>query len=211
MKRYAIVAAASLSLLLGCTGGQETSANSSTVKSNAEAAATGASVDVNGQLASVSKAIPLYPGTTYRDDMSKRDLVMIRNQYGQDAQVLTLATDDSFPQVWHYYVTYLEQFRGYSPAAPYPPEKQQWRTMQVHLNQAMQDPFIPGDSLASAQKQVILQVAETEAEPTTVVRYILTSRVPQALAETQNGGRGAAAGGTAGPGEAVEAPDEAGR
>jgi hypothetical protein len=210
MKRYLVSAAAAAFLLTGCTGGQETTASQETVKSNSEVAATEQQVDVHAKLNAISRSIPLYPGTTYRDDMTKRDMVMIRNQYGADAQVLTLATDDSFPQVWHYYTTYLEQFRGYTPAAPYPPEKQNWRTMQVHLNQAMVDPFIPGDSLTNSQRQVILQVSETESEPTTVVRYILTNQVPQTIAESQNGGRGAAAPPVvAAPGESAEAPDEA--
>ena len=42
----------------------------------------------------------------------------------------------------------------------------------------MQDPFIPGEALQSP-KQVMLQVAETEAEPKTVIRYIITPRPPQ--------------------------------
>ena len=85
----------------------------------------------------------------------------------------TLATDDSFPQVYHYYTTYLAQFRAYPSQPPYPPP-QNWRTLEVQLNQAMQDPFIPGDMLRVTDKQVMLQVAETEAEPKTVIRYIIT-------------------------------------
>jgi hypothetical protein len=50
----------------------------------------------------------------------------------------------------------------------------------VQLNQAMQDPFIPGDMLRVTDKQVMLQVAETEAEPKTVIRYIIT---PQSQAQ----------------------------
>ena len=44
----------------------------------------------------------------------------------------------------------------------------------MQLNQAMQDPFIPGDTLKPDDKQVTLQVVETEAEPKTVIRYIVT-------------------------------------
>jgi hypothetical protein len=98
---------------------------------------------------------------------------MIKNQYGANAEVITLATDDSFPQVYHYYTTYLAQFRAYPPQPPFPPQ-QNWRTLEVQLNQAMQDPFIPGDTLKAQDKQVTLQVAETEAEPKTVIRYIIT-------------------------------------
>ena len=38
----------------------------------------------------------------------------------------------------------------------------------------MQDPFIPGEAMNPAGKQVVLQIAETEAEPNTVIRYIVT-------------------------------------
>ena len=96
---------------------------------------------------------------------------MIRNQYGPNAEVYTLATDDSFPQVYHYYTTYLAQFRAFPAQSPYP-APQNWRTLEVQLNQAMQDPFIPGDMLKPGDKQVTLQVAETEAEPKTVIRYV---------------------------------------
>ena len=101
---------------------------------------------------------------------------MVKNQYGAGAEVFTLATDDSFPQVYHYYTTYLAQFRAYPPQPPFPPQ-QNWRTLEVQLNQAMQDPFIPGDTLKLNDKQITLQVAETEAEPKTVIRYIITPAV----------------------------------
>ena len=110
---------------------------------------------------------------------------MIRNQYGPNAEVYTLATDDSFPQVYHYYTTYLAQFRAFPAQSPYPPEQQTWRTLEVQLNQAMQDPFIPGDMLKPDDKQVTLQVAETEAEPKTVIRYIVT---PTPIATASAGG-----------------------
>jgi len=165
--------------LLGCTGGQEGSAaEEQTPKKNAIAAdpATAApqqpQVDARKELKSINQAIPVYAGAKYRDDLSRRDSVMIKNQYGSGAEVYTLATDDSFPQVYHYYTTYLAQFRAYPPQPPFPPQ-QNWRTLEVQLNQAMQDPFIPGDTLKSTDRQITLQVAETEAAPKTVIRYIL--------------------------------------
>lgn len=141
--------------------------------------------DVRSELKAISPAIPIYAGARYRDDLTRRDSVNIRNEYGPSAQVITMATDDSFPQVYHYYTTYLAQFRAYPPQPPFPPP-QNWRTLEVQLNQAMQDPFIPGDTLKTTDKQVTLQVAETEAEPRTVIRYIIT---PAAAA----GGRAVAA------------------
>jgi hypothetical protein len=181
-KAEAALAASLLAIALaGCTGGQEGSAaeeqlpkkNGITATDSTGSPATVA-VDAGKQLKELSKAIPLYAGAAYREDLTRRDAVMIRNQYGPGAEVYTLATDDSYPQVYHYYTTYLAQFRAYTPPVPYPPEQQNWRTLEVQLNQAMQDPFIPGDTLSPNGKQVTLQVAETEAEPHTVIRYIVT-------------------------------------
>ena len=181
------VAAASLAVLVlaGCTGGQEgTAAEEQAPKKNPINPPTTASqpqppapVDAKKELKAISSAIPIYANAQYREDLTRRDSVMIHNQYGPKAEVYTLATDDSYPQVYHYYTTYLAQFRAYPAQPPYPPQ-QNWRTLEVHLNQAMQDPFIPGDTIKAGDKQVTLQVAETEAEPRTVIRYIVT---PEAI------------------------------
>ena len=99
-----------------------------------------------------------------RDDLTRRDSVMIKNQYGPNAEV---AGDRRLvPAGYHYYTTYLAQFRAYPTQSPYPAD-QTWRTLEVQLNQAMQDPFIPGDMLKPGDRQVTLQIAETEAEPKT--------------------------------------------
>jgi hypothetical protein len=177
-------------LLVGrCTGGSETSAaeEPTPTKDGIESASSTPSVDPRRRLDSINRAIPLYAGARYRDDLTRRDQVMIRNQYGPGAEVYTLATDDSFPQVYHYYTTYLAQFRAYPPQSPYPPEQQNWRTLEVQLNQAMQDPFIPGDTIQPNGQQVTLQVAETEAEPKTVILYIVTT-APIATASAGGGG-----------------------
>jgi len=174
-------------LLCGCYGGQESHAaeeqvpKKNPIATESSAEAQPEPLDVRHELKSISPAIPVYAGAKYRDDLTRRDSVMIKNQYGQNAQVITLATDDSFPQVYHYYTTYLAQFRAYDPQPPYPPQ-QNWRTLEVQLNQAMQEPFIPGDALKSGDKQVTLQVAETEAEPKTVIRYIITPATTTASA-----------------------------
>src|SRR5712691_11653715 len=175
----AVIGAVAVMLLAGCTGGQEGSAaeeqlpkkNPITTESSAQQQQP--QVDPRKELKAISSAIPVYAGAKYRDDLTRRDSVMIKNQYGSGAEVFTMATDDSFPQVYHYYTTYLAQFRAYPPQPPFPPQ-QTWRTLEVQLNQAMQDPFIPGDTLNSNGKQITLQVAETEAEPKTVIRYIIT-------------------------------------
>ncbi len=179
-------------LSTGCTGGKESNAaeeqlpkkNPIVVSQTSPAAppAQAPAVDPIQQLKSISHAIPVYAGAQFREDLTRHDEVMIRNQYGPQAHVYTMATNDSYPQVYHYYTTYLAQFRAYPPQMPYPPEQQSWRTMEVNLNQAMQDPFIPGDTISPGAKQVTLQIAETEAEPTTVIRYIVTPETPAAQA-----------------------------
>lgn len=178
-----VVTLVAMLLSIGCTGGKESTAAEEaipqkngvvTAQETTTATATMPAVDPRKDLDSIGQAIPVYAGARYRDDLTHRDEVMIRNQYGAEAKVYTLATDDSFPQVYHYYTTYLAQFRAYPAQSPYPPEQQTWRTLEVQLNQAMQDPFIPGESLKQDGKQVVLQVAETEAEPKTVIRYIVT-------------------------------------
>jgi hypothetical protein len=160
----------------GCTGGSETKAADEGTPSREAPAAAQSTVDGVKAIATINPAIPLYEGAQYRDDLTRRDEVMIRNRYGANAQVYTLATDDSYPQVYHYYTTYLAQFRAFPSQDTYPSEKEQWRNFEVHLNTAMQDPFIPGEALDPQGQQVTLQIAETEAEPKTVIRYIVTAR-----------------------------------
>jgi hypothetical protein len=175
----AAIAAALLSaalLLAGCTGGSEgKAAEEQLPKKNGVEPQQGSAVDVQKAIGSINRAIPIYAGAMYRDDLTRRDAAMIQNQYGADAKVYTLATDDSYPQVFHYYTTFLAQYRGFPSQDTYPSKRQNWRSLEVQLNAAMQDPFIPGESMPANGKQVLLQIAETEAEPKTVIRYIVTS------------------------------------
>ena len=174
----ALLAILTLTLTLaGCTGGTESSA-AMEEKPSREAPVAQNPVDAQQVIGGINPAIPIYEGAQFREDLTRRDAVMIRNRYGAGAEVYTLATDDSFPQVFHYYTTYLAQFRAFPAQDTYPPEQQNWRTLEVQLNQAMQDPFIPGEALNPNGKQVTLQIAETEAEPRTVIRYIITPGPP---------------------------------
>jgi hypothetical protein len=192
------LSAAVLSAVLGaCTGGTESKAATDETPTR-EAPPAQRNVDALAILDQINPAIPVYQGAEYRDDLTRRDEVMIRNKHGQNAAVYTLATDDSFPQVYHFYTTYLAQFRGFPSQDTYPPEHKNWRTLEVRLNQAMQDPFIPGDALDPNGKQITLQIAETEAEPHTVIRYIVTDRpavapaTPVAVATMSSGDPAAA-------------------
>ncbi len=168
------ICALALTLFTACRG--ETKASDQA--DSTETSAAGAPVNVTQEIAQINPSIPLYTGARYRQDLSRRDEVMIRNQYGDGAQVYTLATDDSYPQVYHYYTTYLAQFRAFPAQETYPPQRKDWRTLEVQLNEAMQDPFIPGKALDPNGKQVTLQIAETETSPKTVIRYIVTDRPP---------------------------------
>jgi hypothetical protein len=175
--RTAVLTVALAALLTsGCTGGTESNAADERTPLAETTTSTQPRVDAQTALAAIHRSIPIYEGADFRSDLSSRDEVMIRNRYGADAEVYTLASDDSFPQVYHYYMTYLAQFRAFPSQDPYPPSRKNWRTLEVQLNQAMQDPFIPGQQLDPNGKQVTLQIAETEAEPKTVIRYIVTSR-----------------------------------
>lgn len=159
----------------GCTGGSESEAADSAAPAR-ESSHSRQPVDAKDALATIHPSIPLYQGAKYHDDLTRRDEAMVQNEYGPGAEVYTLATDDSFPQVYHYYTTYLAQFRAFPAQNTYPPERKNWRTLEIQLNQAMQDPFFPGDALDPNGRQVTLQIAETEAEPRTVIRYIVTPR-----------------------------------
>src|SRR5689334_16707235 len=113
MKRWgagsAIAATAVVCLLTACTGGKESNAaeeqlpKKNPIAADATKPATAPSVDAQKELRDISHAIPIYAGAQYRDDLTRRDEVMIRNQYGPQSKVYTMATDDSYPQVYHYY------------------------------------------------------------------------------------------------------------
>ena len=177
-------------LLTGaCTGGTESkAADEKPASSNEAAAAAKPVVHAQDALAAIHPAIPIYEGAEFREDLTRSDEVTIRNRYGPGATVYTLASDDSFPQIYHYYTTYLSQFRAFPAPNPYPPSQKNWRTLEVQLNQAMQDPFIPGEALDPAGQQVILQVSETETQPKTVIRYIVTPRPAAAPVATASAG-----------------------
>jgi hypothetical protein len=180
-RRIGAIAALAGALVLGaCTGGQETSAQTTDGK---EQAAEGApAIDAQAELRKLSPAIPLYGNASYRPDFTRRDEVMVRNQYGDRSEVITLTSDDPLPKVWHYYVTYLAQYRAWEPAPPYPPSNRQARALEVNLSQAMQDPFVPGSELKTTDRSVLLQISENDGEPRTVIRYIITPQAPAAAA-----------------------------
>ena len=120
-------------------------------------------------------AIPVYAGAEFRVDLTKRDKVELTRQFGEPVEVYTLGSDDAFPKVWHYYVTYLGQYRGFHSPTALPPEGKNWRTMQINLNTAMRDSFVP-DPRGELDHNILLQLTESSTSPRTVIRYIVTAR-----------------------------------
>ena len=192
---FAALTLAALLATTGCTGGSESKAadEKTPLPPSPTAAPQQPRVHPQKALADINRAIPIYEGAEFREDLTRRDEVMIRNRYGAGAAVYTLASDDSFPQVYHYYTIYLAQFRAFPAEDTYPPSQKNWRTLEVQLNQAMQDPFIPGQALDPNGQQVTLQIAETETDPKTVIRYIVTPKPatpatpPVAMVTASNG------------------------
>ncbi len=169
-----ILAVAIWAGVLQYSGGQPGSAE--TLRPDREAAAAAAkepSVDVAAHLHQISSAIPIYPNARYRPDLSRRDLVNVSNNYGADAEIYTLASENSFPQIYYYYVNNLSQYRAWNPPDPYPSSNERWRAAEFDLKDVMVEPFIPGNSMENANRRVILQIVETESEPKTVIRYIV--------------------------------------
>ena len=68
-----------------CTGGTESNAAGEPTPSR-EAPAAQKQVDTNQVLGEINPAIPVYQGAQYRDDLTRRDEVMIRNQHGPNRQ-----------------------------------------------------------------------------------------------------------------------------
>jgi hypothetical protein len=167
----------------GCTGGQRTEAGELPRVRPATAASTKTAPAVvmpkqpspAEALRSIHPDIPVYASAQFRPDLTLHDEAGIRSQFGSPAEVYTLTSTDSFPMVWHYYVTYLGQYRGFAPPKAYPPARQQWRTMQINLGTAMRDPFIP-DTGRPLERNLLLQISESEGDAATVIRYIVTPR-----------------------------------
>lgn len=167
----ALLSAAVIAALLGlssCTGGHESQAGEFEV-----AETTTQQPTPREAISQIHPAIPVYAGAILRDDLTARDRMEIARQFGEPTEVYTLATEDAFPKVWHYYVTYLAQYRAFHPPKALPEEGRSWRTIQINLGTAMRDPFMP-DPAGDLERPVLLQLSESEGHPHTVIRYIVT-------------------------------------
>jgi hypothetical protein len=125
-------------------------------------------------LDAVQPAIPLWPGAHSAESPLRRS---------GESTIIDLTTDDSFPMVWNYYVTYLAQYRGWTPPAPFPPRRNAARSLDLDLNEIMQDPFIPGTGIPpDATDNVTIKIREDLVNRRVNIRYLIEPRRTTATA-----------------------------
>jgi hypothetical protein len=118
----------------------------------------------------IQPSIPLWPGASSTENPVRT---------AGDSTIIDLSTDDSFPMVWYYYVTYLAQYRGWTPPAPFPPRRDSARSLDLDLNEIMQDPFIPGTEISSdSAESVTIQIREDLVNRRVNIRYLIEPRPP---------------------------------
>lgn len=118
---------------------------------------------LRAKLDRIQSAIPIYPGASLRDgsrDQSRFDLV----------------TNDSFPMVWHYYVLYLEQYRGWDHPAPFPRPRDSMRQLTLELDEIMKDPFIPDTALPEDAPRITIELRELPANRGVAIQYRFEER-----------------------------------
>lgn len=120
----------------------------------------------------VEPSIPLWPGARASDDS-------VREQ--GTSTIIDLWTNDSFPMVWHYYVTYFAQYRAWEPLDPYPDPSDEGRQLQLDLSEIMQDPFVPGTELEPGDRHVTLMIREDPTRNRVNIRYVLQPPRPASL------------------------------
>lgn len=154
-------------LLPGCRENQaipatETGAETTAASAPREAAAPTFD-EIRRRLDAAGESIPLWSGV-------RAEPQSIREENG--TTTIDLWTNDSFPMVWHFYVTYLAQYRAWNPEDPFPSKTAENRSLDLDLNEVMRDPFIPGTELDSNQK-VTLMIREEPTSRRVNIRYIL--------------------------------------
>lgn len=164
-----------LSLAVAGCHGREGSANA------ASAAAAADDPYRNAQplalLETISPAIPVYPSAEYSPDLTRQDNMNSDRIYGADSEVWTFVTANSYPKVHHYYVNWLGMFRAYDAPDSIPDDSETLRSFQVNLNEAMQQPFVPGDEIEPGANRVLLELAESDTRRHTIIRYVIIPTV----------------------------------
>lgn len=125
--------------------------------------------EVREILDAVEPAIPLWPG-------ARATSVSVRSE--GSSTIIDLWSNDSFPMIWHYYVTYLAQYRAWEPLSPYPP-REGARQLRLDLNEVMQDPFVPGTALTPDDDQIVLMLREDPTDNRVNIRYVISPAAPR--------------------------------
>ncbi len=80
--------------------------------------------------------------------------------------------------VWHFYVTYLAQYRAWDPLDPYPDRSEKGRSLQLDLNEVMRDPFVPDTALDPGDPHVTLMIREDVSRNRVNIRYFIEPPQP---------------------------------
>lgn len=177
LRRQVLVLLILLLMVGGCR--QEEQASTSTAASDAAAetaAAPETPPEIRKTLDQIQPAIPLWTGARATSDSVRRQ---------GSSTVIDLWTNDSFPMVWHYYVTYLAQYRAWEPLDPYPDRTDEGRSLQLDLNEVMRDPFVPDTSLDPGDPHVILMIREDVSRNRVNIRYVIEPPEPVATSEPE--------------------------
>ncbi len=176
LRRQALVLLILLLMAGGCRQEQQDPTSTSASEADAEAVtAPPTPAEVRKTLDQIEPAIPLWTGARATSDS-------VRKQ--GSSTVIDLWSNDSFPMVWHYYVTYLAQYRAWDPIDPYPSRSEKGRSLELDLNEVMRDPFVPDTSLDSGDPHVTLMIREDVSQNRVNIRYVIGP--PEAVPQTDS-------------------------
>ncbi|MDX1584697.1 MAG: hypothetical protein R3338_13955 [Thermoanaerobaculia bacterium] len=112
----------------------------------------------------IEPAIPLWPGSRMTGDSVRRS---------NGTMTIDLWSNDPFRMIWHYYVLYLAQYRGWDPPDPYPSSGSDSKRLELDLNEVMRDPFVPGTALDGDDPRIFLQIREGRRGEGVNIRYVI--------------------------------------
>lgn len=166
--RGAAAATLALALLFATACREEPPAEQTAAEQEATTASTSepdrGTSELRAALDQIQPAIPLYSGARLRPGNQRR------------AGTWELLSDDPFPMVWHFYVTYLEQYRDWDHPAPFPRPRDTMRQLQLDLNEIMKNPFAPGTDLPEDAPRVTIDLRELPSARGTAIQYKIEPR-----------------------------------
>lgn len=164
LRRLLLVFIISLLAISGCRKEQQAT-QSTPEEAVAEApAAPPPPPAVRKILDKLEPSIPLWPGARATSESVRKE---------GSSTIIDLWTNDSFPMVWHYYVTYLAQYRAWEPLSPFPKRSEEPRSLDLVLSDVMKDPFVPGTALDRDDQTVTLMIREDPTRNRVNIRYLI--------------------------------------